>query len=220
MYSPRQWEEKSGKRTDYRYDFLERLTDTAYPDGSHEKLFRDGEGNILKRVHPNAYDGKTKDGEGTSYDYDGENRLLRIHYPDGGVERFFYDAEGNRIKHVLPEQYDETADDGEGWTYAYDEGDRLVSVTGPEGIVEDTYAYDPWGNCVRRTDEKGCSAYYTYDLMGRLVMELVPVGEDAGNVRYRKTSYAYDDNGNRIKETRHGGSYGAEGELLNDLSEL
>ncbi|MEY8268875.1 RHS repeat-associated core domain-containing protein [Lachnospiraceae bacterium 64-25] len=220
MYSPRQWAEKSGKRTDYRYDFLERLTDTAYPDGSHEKLFRDGEGNILKKVHPNAYDGKTKDGEGTSYDYDGENRLLRIHYPDGGVERFFYDAEGNRIKHVLPEQYDETLDDGEGWTYAYDAGDRLVSVTGPEGIVENTYAYDPWGNCVRKTDEKGCSAYYTYDLMGRLIRELVPVGEDAGNVRYRKTSYAYDDNGNRIKETRHGGSYGAEGELLAEGEDL
>ncbi|MDE5907728.1 MAG: hypothetical protein K2H52_03125 [Lachnospiraceae bacterium] len=220
MYSPRQWAEKSGKRTDYRYDFLERIIDTAYPDGSHEKLFRDGEGNILKKVHPNAYDEKTKDGEGTYYDYDGENRLLRIHYPDGGVERFFHDAAGNRIKHVLPEQYDETADDGEGWSYAYDEGDRLVSVTGPEGMVENTYAYDLWGNCVRKTDEKGCSTYYTYDLMGRLIRELVPVGEDTENVSYRKTSYEYDDNGNRIKETRHGGSCGAEGELLTEGKDL
>ncbi|MBD5471572.1 MAG: RHS repeat protein [Lachnospiraceae bacterium] len=147
MYTPIQWEKRDGKRTDYQYDFLEHLVDTAYSDGSHEKLFRDGEGNILKKVHPNAYDEKTKDGEGTCYDYDGENRLLRIHYPDGGVERFFYDAVGNRIKHVLPEQYDEAADDGEGWTYTYDEGNRLTSVTGPDGVVENTYAYDILLSC-------------------------------------------------------------------------
>ena len=214
MYRPMQWKRKDGKRTDYRYDFLERLVDTAYPDGSHERLWRDGEGNILKEVHPNAYDDRTKDGEGVCYDYDGENRLLRIHYPDGGVERFFYDAAGNRIKHVLPEQYEEAADNGEGWTYTYDEGNRLTSVTGPDKVVENTYAYDLWGNCVRKTDEKGCSTYYTYDLEGRLVRELVPVGEDTDSVRYRMTSYEYDDNGNKIRETRHGGSYGKEGELL------
>ena len=117
MYTPKQWKEKNGKRTDYRYDFLERLTDTAHPDGSHERLLRDGEGNILKKVHPNAYDAAAKDGEGVTYDYDGENRLHRIHYPDGGIERFLYDPAGNRIKHILPEQYDEKTDDGAGWRY-------------------------------------------------------------------------------------------------------
>lgn len=56
LYTPIQWKEQSGKRTEYRYDFLERLIDTAYPDGSHERKYRDGEGNVLKEVHPNAYD--------------------------------------------------------------------------------------------------------------------------------------------------------------------
>ena len=214
MYTPIQWEKRDGKRTDYKYDFLERLVDTAHPDGSHEKLFRDGEGNILKRVHPNAYDEKTKDGEGTRYDYDGENRLLRIHYPDGGVERFFYDAAGNRIKHVLPEQYDEKVDDGEGWTYTYDEGNRLTSVTGPDGVVENTYVYDAWGNCVRKTDEKGGKTYHKYDLKGRLTRELVPVGEDPSDGKYCMTSYEYDGNGNRVKEVRYGGIHNADGELL------
>lgn len=139
---------------------------------------------------------------------------LEIHHPDGGVERFFYDAAGNRIKHVLPEQYDETADDGEGWVYAYDEGNRLISVTGPDGVMENTYAYDAWGNCVRKTDEKGCNTYYAYDLIGRLIRELAPVGEDPADGKYRMTSYAYDGNGNRVKEVRHGGTYDADGELL------
>ena len=220
LYTPIQWKEQSGKRTEYRYDFLERLIDTAYPDGSHERKYRDGEGNVLKEVHPNAYDNKTQDGEGTTYDYDGENRVLRIRYPDGGVERFFHDSNGNRIKHVLPEQYDPETDDGAGWQYAYDEGNRLVSVTGPEGITEETYAYDLRGNCVCRTDERGCSTYYTYDLLGRLVQELSPVGEDTDKVSYRKTTYVYDDNNNKISEIRHGGNYGADGELLTEGEDL
>ena len=32
------------------------------PDGGHERLVRDGEGNVLKRVHPNAYDSCRDDG--------------------------------------------------------------------------------------------------------------------------------------------------------------
>jgi len=220
MYTPRQWKEQDGKRTDYKYDFLERLVDTTYPDGSHEKLFRDGEGNILKKVHQNAYDDRTKDGDGTCYDYDGENHVLRIRYPDGGVERFFYDAEGNRTRHVLPEQYGEAADDGPGWTYAYDEGNRLTSVTGPDGETEHTYAYDLWGNCVRETDGRGACTYRVYDLCGRLTRELVQTGEDTADQAYRMTTYEYDGNGNRVKETRHGGSYGAEGELLEKGEDL
>ncbi len=44
--------------------------------------YADGEGRILKKVHPNAYDAVLDDGEGTTYDSDGNN--IRIHYPDGG----------------------------------------------------------------------------------------------------------------------------------------
>lgn len=44
---------------------------------------RDGEGNVLKRVHPNAYDSCRDDGEGTTYDYDSDGNNIRIHYPDG-----------------------------------------------------------------------------------------------------------------------------------------
>jgi YD repeat-containing protein len=100
LYSPAQWQAGNGKRTEYRYDFLDRLEETIHSDGSHEKQFLDGEGNILKKVHPNAYDQKTGDGEGTCYEYDTDGHLLRTVYPDGGVERSFYDGEGRLVKHV------------------------------------------------------------------------------------------------------------------------
>lgn len=53
-----------------------------------------------------------------------------------------------------------------------------------------------------------------------MIWDVDNLKNNTGNVRYRKTSYAYDDNGNRIKETRHGGSYGAEGELLAEGEDL
>ncbi|MGN0330213.1 MAG: hypothetical protein ACI4D5_03130 [Kineothrix sp.] len=100
-------------------------------------------------------------------------------------------------------------EEGAGWRYAYEEGDRLLSVTGPEGIREASYGDDLWGNCTSRTDEKGCSTFYAYDLAGKLTRELVPVGEGPGEVRYRMTSYRYDHNSNLVQETRHGGGGGA-----------
>ncbi len=220
LYSPEQWAAGNGKRTEYRYDFLDRLTETIYGDGSHEKQFRDGEGNIVKKVHPNAYDARTEDGEGTRYDYDGENRMLRTRYPDGGVERFFYDGTGNMVKHVLPGQYDENSDDGAGYTYAYDGENRLLTVTAPDGIVEETNAYDLWGNRVSKTDADGYRSYYTYDLSGRLVRELIPMGRDQGDLHYRMTAYDYDANGNRVREIRYGGRYTEEGILTEAGTDL
>ena len=221
LYRPKQWAAGKGIRTEYRYDFLDRLTETIHSDGSHEKQFRDGEGNIIKRVHPNAYDPKTGDGEGTRYDYDGENRMLRTHHPDGGVERFFYDGAGNLLKHVLPGQYDRNTDDGAGYAYTYDKEGRLLTITAPDGTVEETRAYDLWGNLVTKTDAEGYTTHYTYDLAGRLVRELIPTGDGAADPAYRMTEYAYDANGNRIKETRFGGSYTEDGirkEAGNDLT--
>lgn len=220
LYSPKQWSSGDGQRTEYRYDFLKRLTETIYADDSHEKQFRDGEGNIIKKVHPNAYDPQTENGDGTYYEYDWDGNVLCIRYPDGGVERFFYDGMGNRTKHVLPEQYDPETDDGAGWCYAYDKENRLISVTGPDGIVEESYAYDLWGNCVQKTNAEGYSTYYTYDLAGRLTEMMEPAGKDDSDLYYRMTRYEYDRNGNRIKEIRYGGRYRQDGTLLEAGTDL
>lgn len=71
MYTPKAWKEKKGEYT-YSYDFLDRLTDTVNPDGIRERQMRDGEGRILKKVHPNAYDATQDDGEGITYAYDSD----------------------------------------------------------------------------------------------------------------------------------------------------
>ena len=158
----------------YKYDFLDRLIDTIRPDGSHQRQIRDGEGNILKNVHPNAYDALTDDGEGIRYEYDSDGNNIRIHYPDGGCERIFYDAEGKRTKHVMPEYYDPILDDGIGTSYEYDFAGRLAKIILPDGTVEAEYGYDLSGNILTKTDALGHTSYYAYDLRGNLTRSLVP----------------------------------------------
>ena len=139
---------------------------------------RDGEGNVLKRVHPNAYDSCRDDGEGTTYDYDSDGNNIRIHYPDGGCERIFYDSEGNRIRHVMPESYDPQTDDGEGFTYTYDACSRLTAVTGPDGVRQASYAYDLAGNLTEETDAEGRCTYRSYTAFGELKEQLKPALEE------------------------------------------
>ncbi len=102
---------------------------------------------------------------------------MAIHYPDGGTERFIRDGAGNRIKHILPEQYDPATDDGAGYGYTYDAEDRLTRVTGPSGEVVAAYVYDRMGNCIERKDALGGCHYYAYELRGKRIRELHPLGE-------------------------------------------
>ena len=158
-------------------------------------------------------------GEGTHYRYNRDHQLLAIHYPDGGTERFIRDGAGNRIKHILPEQYDPATDDGAGYGYTYDAEDRLTRVTGPSGEVVAAYVYDRMGNCIERKDALGGCHYYAYELRGKRIRELHPLGEGGqpqearGPQPYQRTDYRYDKNGNRIQEIRYGGSYTKEAAL-------
>ena len=212
MYPPKAWKAQKGEYT-YQYDFLDRCTDTVRPDGSHERLVLDGEGNVIKRIHPNAYLSESDDGEGITYDYDSDGNQIRIHHPDGGCERLFYDANGNRIKHVMPESYDVRADDGEGWQYTYDDGGHLERITGPDGSVQAEYTYDLSGNPTRKTDASGRTEWYTYDLKGRLCETYRPVKENGQEVLYQRTVYTYDANGNKTGEQRYGGYWSLDGQL-------
>lgn len=218
-YTPKQVKEGGEACTRYRYDFLDRLTETHYPDGSREVLKRDGEGNILKRIHPNAYDPRTGEGEGTQYRYNQDHHLLAVLHPDGGMERFYCDARGNRIRHILPEQYEEKTDGGAGYSYTYDEEDRLTTVTGPGGELLAAYTYDLHGNCTTYRDEQGALHHYRYDCLGNRLQELKAVekqgtGAKEGGYHYRRTDYGYDKNGNCIRQVRYGGTYDQEGQLL------
>jgi RHS repeat-associated protein len=212
MYPPKAWKEQKWEYT-YQYDFLDRRIDTIWPDGSHERQILDGEGNVLKKIHPNSYVKDMENGEGISYDYDSDGNQIRIHHPDGGCERIFYDANGNRIKHVMPESYDAKKDDGEGWQYTYDDGGHLERVTGPDGSQQVEYTYDLLGNPTRKTDALGRTTWYTYDLKGQLCEIYRPVKEKDQELLYQRTTYAYDANGNKIGEQRLGGYWSLDGQL-------
>lgn len=215
MYMPKAWKIRKDEYI-YKYDFLDRLIDTIKPDGSHERQMRDGEGNILKKVHPNAYNALADDGDGIRYEYDSDGNNTRIRYPDGGCERIFYDAGGNRVKHVLPEYYDPTMDDGKGTVYEYDSAGRLTRVTQPDGTIDAEYAYDQKGNVISRTDALGNTSYYDYDLRGNLIQSLIPSKEEGGDTLYQKITYSYDGNGNKIKEHRRSGYWDKDGNLLRE----
>ncbi len=120
-------------------------------------------------------------------------------------------------QHILPEQYDPATDDGAGYGYTYDAEDPADPVTGPSGEVVAAYVYDRMGNCIERKDALGGCHYYAYELRGKRIRELHPLGEGGqpqearGPQPYQRTDYRYDKNGNRIQEIRYGGSYTKEG---------
>lgn len=194
-YSPKEWKNNNGLGTSYEYDFQNKKTHIYFPDGTHERQFYNGEGNLIKKVHPSAYQKELDDGEGICYDYDSDQNLIRIHYPDGGTERFFYDPEGRRVKHVLPEEYSPDADDGPGYQYFYDREGHLINVTDPDQETAASYSYDIAGNLTCYTNGAGEMECYEYDLAGRLVCKNSPSG---------RKRYVYDVMGRRIKESREG----------------
>lgn len=192
-----------GNETIKRYDSLGRLT-AVYPPNAD---IQTGEGTVLKKIHPNAYDPVQDGGEGETYDHDWDRNLIRIHYPDGGVERFFRDGNGNCTKHVLPEDYDASADDGPGYGYRYDEENRLTEVTGPDGTRLAWYAYDLHGNVTAAGKADGSVSCYWYDLSGNLVEKAEPVPEENGRRFFCRTSYTYDEDGRQTGICFDGGKW-------------
>lgn len=215
VVKPNHFDPLSGeeKRECYTYDALHYRLTRVDEEGAVFATLRDGEGNIIKEVNPNAYDSRTKDGAGIEFRYDANDRNTFLYYPDGGVERRWYDAAGNLTKVCLPEQYDTETDSGAGYSYAYDSQNRLEQVTSPEGAVLARYVYDLHGNLIKAIDAKGMQTgttdeerigtLYTYNYAGWLLESRKPMTEEAdGKVLYQLVQYRYDAVGNRIKEKR------------------
>lgn len=83
--------------------------------------------------------------------------------------------------------------------------DRLTSITNPMGEEEAVYAYDHAGRILRYREQKDAPAsIYTYNHAGWLVSLRKPMEEvEDGSIRYRLTTYEYDDMGNRTVEKRY-----------------
>ena len=115
------------------------------------------------------------------YSYDQVNRLTAADYDSGLYYHYTYDAVGNRLEQ-------ETAFTAPPITnvYTYDNANRLT------GVDEQTYTFDDNGNLLSDGEYT-----YTYDSANRLV---------GVNKTDTSVSYAYNGDGDRLKQTVNGTS--------------
>ena len=168
-----------GNLTSYRYDGLDRKSQTNYPDPAvvgtssatdYEAFGYDPNGNLTSL--------RKRNGQSISFAYDNLNRLTARTYPDSADNiGFVYDLLGRRL----------AANAGNASatiTYLWDNAGRLTSSTAGGKTV--AYQYDAAGNRIRTTWPDGFYVTATYDALNRpsALMEL-------GSLTL--ANYAYDD---------------------------
>jgi RHS repeat-associated protein len=149
-----------------------------------------GAGGEVKRTLSRVYNGLSQlvtsaDGfaNPTDYGYDSEGNQVSITSPLGRVTRHEYDP-FSRLKRTVQDVGGIAAETG----YQYDPESNLVQVTDPKGLAT-TYAYNGFGDAVgqqspdtgsesytldavgnrkTRTDARGVTATYQYDVLNRL----------------------------------------------------
>jgi RHS repeat-associated protein len=161
------------------YDALGRVVDVESPNGAHVITQHNG-----SRVTVIDQAGKRRRSE-----LDGLGRLVKVTEDPGGLnyETFYsYDALDN-LRQVT--QGSQTR------TFVYDSLSRLTSATNPESGPM-TYAYDPNGNLIEKTDARGVKTTMSYDKLNRVRSKaysgLTPEGTAAANAT-PPVNYFYDD---------------------------
>jgi RHS repeat-associated protein len=177
----------------YQYDALDRVIFVTDSSGSVRYAY-DEAGNRTTLTYP--------DGKLVTYSYDALNRQEQVSDRAGRVIRYRYDAASNLVQILYP--------NGRGITYQYDAANRLQQVAHRLGAVltaRFAYILDPVGNRLRVTRDLALSPLplsvtsvfdYNYDALS----QLTAFEEIVGNLRLRRTEYAYDAVGNRqsVKE--------------------
>jgi RHS repeat-associated protein len=130
----------AGRSTRYRYDALNRGTNTVYSDGAFEAFTYDGAGNLLaagngSATNSFAYDAMNRLTSSVSrasgqtfavkYGYDLGGLATNVVYPDGKAVRYGYDADG-RVVNV-------TDWVGRSFTFTRDAAGRMTALTYPNG---------------------------------------------------------------------------------------
>ena len=176
------------------FDALDRLVSVTRGSANFSFAY-DAVGNITRRVYPG--------GRATEYDYDGLDRLSTV-TSDGRSVGYGYDVASNLVQTTLP------ADNGHVETRRYDRSGRLTEVASRKGMT--TLAgfattLDPVGNPTQviRTGALGRTQSYAYDASDRIVSVCFQAGTCPGPsdpfIRW-----TYDQVGNRLTETRPGGT--------------
>ena len=189
-----------GRRTEYRYDGRNRLSETVNPDGTVEKMRYDSDNNQTANI-----DAK---GNRTNKVYDARGRLIREVDANGKITRFEYDATNQMVA-----QIDANNNRTE---YKYDELGRRTDLTqGAKTSLASTSKteYDKVGNVTAEVDGNTNKTQYVYDARNRqtrVIDALNPSGttttkyDNVGNVTSIKdpvnntTQFVYDAR-NRLK---------------------
>ena len=176
------------KETQFSYDKNDRLLETIDPLLHKTSQTYDELGNIHTKT----------DGENntTTYTYDEFGNLANVaNTVNGKVENtgYTYDLNGKMLT--------QTDAKGQVTTYEYNAGQKVVwkinhnGRTGTPGnysydpVKTETYTYFADGSLRSRTDRKGQTTSYTYDMHGRMLSETV------GTIT---NSYTYDCRGNQL----------------------
>ncbi|WP_221797902.1 putative Ig domain-containing protein, partial [Oceanobacter mangrovi] len=160
----------------YEYDSLNRLTKTAYPDGTSSETLFDEVGNEVTTID--------RAGRATHCSYDVYRNLIEVEYPDGSTESHGYDSENNKTS--------STDRAGRTTYFEYDKLNRQTITHYPDGTQVET-EYNPGGRVSAEIDVFGHRTEYEYDQAGRRTLVRNALGEEH--------HYDYDDNGNLLNET-------------------
>lgn len=194
--------DRSGRKTLFAYDVLERLTDNINPVRGVTRYEYDANGNMISFIDSN--------GNQTSFEYNKDDRFIRKTYADGKYLSFVYDTAGFLTKRKNAR--------GTDTVYTYDANHNIVSITYSDGTPGLTYTYDDYNRITQRQD--GIGTYqYTYDAGSQLKSIDGPWLNDTITYNYdelgRRTSlspqvgqaivYSYD-NLNRLSSIQVGNS--------------
>jgi len=188
----------------YGYDNLDRLTGVTRGSDTFSYAY-DAAGNVTSRTFPGSLT--------TSYTYDNEERLASA-TTGAATTSYSYDPDGNLTQTTLP------SSNGYVETRSYDDAGRLVDVKNANStgtLSEFSQTLDPVGNPteIDRTGAVSSVTTYGYDANDRLTS--VCDQASCPNPSDPKTTWTYDQVGNRLTQTDTSGttnySYNADDEL-------
>lgn len=175
-----------GNETQYSYDAMGRLVQTAYP------AIVDSQGNAVKPVMQRSYDVlnrvvKITDpvGHVTEMRYNARGSIAQVNYPDGSSESFVYYLDGTLKDH--------TARNGVVTHYERDFLSRVTEktvLTGEGHRLTTAATYSPF-HLLSTTDPLGRTMRWQHDATGRMVSSILEWEEGSAVAKY---SYDKDDN--------------------------
>jgi RHS repeat-associated protein len=207
----------NGATTTTRYDAMDRPVLTTRPDtqadaaGQRTQATYDAAGRLTTVITAKGVQSGIADDHTTSYGYDAASQLTsQTQYQVNGAGTVTgtrtsyscYDNVGNVVTVTAPNATLAAAPACPATTtpnttsYTYDDAHQRLSVTDPDGHQQ-SVIYDHDGQVTQATDASGNITTSSYDQNDRLIKVVAPYVPGG---RTTTTEYAYDNNGNKIRD--------------------